>query len=157
MSAQPGLHGGNDLRVGRKMATFQLFFQSGRAKDLSAHLYTLIFPFLHNEQKDTSSCRKMVQAFPRFNLLLTFPSIQLTSVHINAKYLRFDTFSKDLLAISRLFFSRILLRDMKVYSILSHKGMHARTQTNAMGINDLKIKMRSCNHNGAPWHKCTGL
>ena len=39
MSVQPGLRGSNDLRVGRKMATFQLFFQSGRAKDLSAPLY----------------------------------------------------------------------------------------------------------------------
>jgi len=28
LSVQPGLRGGNDLRVGRKMATFQLFFQS---------------------------------------------------------------------------------------------------------------------------------
>ena len=36
MSVQPGLRGSNDLRVGRKMATFQLFFQPGRAKDLSA-------------------------------------------------------------------------------------------------------------------------
>ena len=35
---QPGLRGSNDLRVGRKMATFQLFFQSGRTKDLSAPL-----------------------------------------------------------------------------------------------------------------------
>ena len=26
LSVQPGLHGSNDLRVGRKMATFQLFF-----------------------------------------------------------------------------------------------------------------------------------
>ena len=39
MSVQPGLRGSNDLRVGRKMAAFQLFFQSGRAKDLSAPLY----------------------------------------------------------------------------------------------------------------------
>ena len=39
MSFQPGLRGSNDLRVGRKMATFQLFFQSGQAKDLSAPLY----------------------------------------------------------------------------------------------------------------------
>ena len=39
MSVQPGHRGNNDLRVGRKMATFQLFFQSGRAKDLSAPLY----------------------------------------------------------------------------------------------------------------------
>jgi len=39
LSAQPGIRGSNDLRVGRKMATFQLFFQSGRAKDLSAPLY----------------------------------------------------------------------------------------------------------------------
>ena len=29
LSDQPGLRGSNDLRVGRKMATFQLFFQSG--------------------------------------------------------------------------------------------------------------------------------
>ena len=28
LSIQPGLHGSNDLRVGRKMATFQLFFFS---------------------------------------------------------------------------------------------------------------------------------
>ena len=39
LSIQPGLRGSNDLRVGRKMAIFQLFFQSGRAKDLSAPLY----------------------------------------------------------------------------------------------------------------------
>jgi len=36
LSVQPGLRGSSDLRVGRKMATFQLFFQSGRAQDLSA-------------------------------------------------------------------------------------------------------------------------
>jgi len=29
LSAQPGLSGSNDLRVGRKMATFQLFFSPG--------------------------------------------------------------------------------------------------------------------------------
>jgi len=28
LSVQPGLRGRNDLRVGRKMATFQFFFQS---------------------------------------------------------------------------------------------------------------------------------
>ena len=28
LSVQPALHGNNDFRVGRKMATFQLFFQS---------------------------------------------------------------------------------------------------------------------------------
>jgi len=28
LSVQPGLRGSNDLRVGRKMATFHLFFQS---------------------------------------------------------------------------------------------------------------------------------
>ena len=38
LSVQPDLRSSNDLRVGRKMATFQLFFQSGRAKDLSALL-----------------------------------------------------------------------------------------------------------------------
>ena len=36
---QPGLHGSNDHHDGQKMATFQLFFQSGRAKDLSAPLH----------------------------------------------------------------------------------------------------------------------
>ena len=39
LSVQPGLRGSNDLRVGRKMATVQLFFRSGRAKDLYAPLY----------------------------------------------------------------------------------------------------------------------
>jgi len=32
LSVQPGLGGSSDLRAGRKMATFQLFFQSGRAR-----------------------------------------------------------------------------------------------------------------------------
>ena len=39
LSVQPGLHGSNHLHVGRKLATFELFFQLGRAKDLSAPLY----------------------------------------------------------------------------------------------------------------------
>ena len=39
LSVQPGLRGSNDLCVRRKMATFQFFFQSGRAKNLSAPLY----------------------------------------------------------------------------------------------------------------------
>jgi hypothetical protein len=38
LSVDPGLRGSNDLRVGRKMATFQLLFQSGWAKDLLAPL-----------------------------------------------------------------------------------------------------------------------
>jgi len=40
LSVQLVLRGSNDLRVGRKMANFQLLIQSGRAKDLSAPLYT---------------------------------------------------------------------------------------------------------------------
>ena len=39
LSVQPGLCGSNDLRVGRQMSTFQLFIQSGLAKDLSVPLY----------------------------------------------------------------------------------------------------------------------
>ena len=35
---QPGVRGSNEIRVGRKMATFQLFIQSARDKDLSANL-----------------------------------------------------------------------------------------------------------------------
>jgi hypothetical protein len=38
-SVQPGLRYSNGLRIRRKIATFQLFLQSGRAKDLSAPLY----------------------------------------------------------------------------------------------------------------------
>ena len=38
-SVQPGFWGNKYLRVVRKIATFQFFFQSGRAKDLSAPLY----------------------------------------------------------------------------------------------------------------------
>ena len=45
LSVQPGLRGSNDFRVGRKMAIFQLFFQSSRAKDLSAPLYISRFRF----------------------------------------------------------------------------------------------------------------
>jgi len=41
LSFQPGLRDSNNVRVGRKMATFQLFFQSDRAKDLSAPLYSI--------------------------------------------------------------------------------------------------------------------
>ena len=36
LSVQPGLRVSNDRCVGRKMATFQLFFYSGWTKDLSA-------------------------------------------------------------------------------------------------------------------------
>jgi len=39
LSVQPGLRGSNDLRVGRKMATSKLFFQSRRAKDLQHPVY----------------------------------------------------------------------------------------------------------------------
>ena len=42
LSVQPGLCGSKNLRVGRKMATFQFFFQSGRAKELSAPLYVFM-------------------------------------------------------------------------------------------------------------------
>jgi len=38
LSVEPGLRGSSDLRVGRKMENFQLFFQLDRAKDLSAPL-----------------------------------------------------------------------------------------------------------------------
>ena len=38
LSVQPRHRGSNDHRVGRKMATCQLLFQSGRARDLSAPL-----------------------------------------------------------------------------------------------------------------------
>ena len=38
LSVQSGLRDSNDLRVGRTMATFKLFLQSGQAKDLSAPL-----------------------------------------------------------------------------------------------------------------------
>ena len=39
LSVQPGLRGINDLRVRRKVVTFQWFFQTDRAKDLSTPLY----------------------------------------------------------------------------------------------------------------------
>ena len=39
LSVQPGLRRCYELHVGRKMATFQLLFLSGRAKNLSAPLY----------------------------------------------------------------------------------------------------------------------
>jgi len=54
MSVQPGLRGSNNHRVGRKMATFQLFFQSGRAKNLSAFLY--IQPYGYICIAETCSC-----------------------------------------------------------------------------------------------------
>ena len=38
LSVQPALRGSNDLRVGQKMANFQLFLQLGWAKNLSAPL-----------------------------------------------------------------------------------------------------------------------
>jgi len=55
LSVQLGLRGSNDLRVGIKMATFQLFFQSGRARDLSAPLYRFS---LHLTEKTTSNFYK---------------------------------------------------------------------------------------------------
>jgi hypothetical protein len=57
MSVQPGLRGSSDLRVGRKMATFQLVFQSGQAKDLSAPLYVS----LHEEGEGGMGCGPVIQ------------------------------------------------------------------------------------------------
>ena len=45
LSVQPGLCGSNE-DVGRKMATYQLFLQSGRAKDLSAPQYLYVYLFI---------------------------------------------------------------------------------------------------------------
>ena len=60
LSVQPSLGGSNDFRVGRKMATYQLFFfQSGRAKDLSAPLYhppTIWCTSVLNQQKPNTGC-----------------------------------------------------------------------------------------------------
>ena len=64
LSVQLGLCGSNDLRVGRKMATFQLIFQSGRVKDLSAHLY------LHREGGNFSPNHFTAQV----HFLTLFPS-----------------------------------------------------------------------------------
>jgi len=47
LSVQPGPRGSNDLRVVRKMPTFSIvFFQSGRAKDLSAPLYKHLLQYI---------------------------------------------------------------------------------------------------------------
>ena len=80
LSVQPGLRSSNDLRVGRKMATFQLFFQAGRAKDLSAPLYRGLFDkqilqednrlgslaeylsYLHRSKFQPNSCLKPQEA-----------------------------------------------------------------------------------------------
>ena len=61
LSVPLGHHGGSDLRVGWKMATFQLFFYSGRAKDLSAPLYstsTFVFLFHHDRNLNILSLHK---------------------------------------------------------------------------------------------------
>ena len=42
MSVQPGLWSSHDPRVGQKMTTFQLFFQSGQARDWTAPLYVTL-------------------------------------------------------------------------------------------------------------------
>ena len=42
LSVQPCLRGSHDLRVGRRTAKFELFFQLFRAKNLSAPLYNLM-------------------------------------------------------------------------------------------------------------------
>ena len=51
LSIQTVPRGRNDVNVGRKMATFQLFLQSGRAKDLSAPLYGLKILIYENINK----------------------------------------------------------------------------------------------------------
>ena len=49
LSVQPGFRGSNDLRIEPAMATFQLLFQSVRAKDLSAPLYILYYNKCYKE------------------------------------------------------------------------------------------------------------
>jgi hypothetical protein len=54
VSVQPGLRGSKDFRVGQKMATFKLFFQSDWAKDLSVPLYIYI-DFIHRISPDSNN------------------------------------------------------------------------------------------------------
>ena len=61
LSVQPGIRGSNDLRFGRKMATFQLFFQSGRANDLSA-------PLIRTEEFHYRKFKKRLHLFKFLNL-----------------------------------------------------------------------------------------
>ena len=51
LSVQPGLRGSNDIRVGRKMAPFQLF-QSGRAKELINTHVNLLAVALNGTQQN---------------------------------------------------------------------------------------------------------
>jgi len=48
LPVQPGLRSSNDIHVGQKMATFQLFLHSGQAKNLTAPLH--MFTIIHEHQ-----------------------------------------------------------------------------------------------------------
>jgi len=65
MSVQPGLGYSNDLRVGRKMATFKLFFQLGRAKEFSAPLYGSI-GLCDNTEYIKKYFRQILGRLPKF-------------------------------------------------------------------------------------------
>ena len=60
LSVQPGLHSSSDLCVGWKLATFQLFFQSVRAKDLSAPLYCQMAGLTDTHSDSIKLCYKFV-------------------------------------------------------------------------------------------------
>ena len=90
LSVQPGLRGRNDLRVGRKMATFQLFFQSGRAKDLSAPLYVapycsgvLKFHLVIRQRKFLSVTLDVINYAFCMSSKLLFSCIIVLSIHKN--------------------------------------------------------------------------
>ena len=70
LSVQPGLRGANDLRVGRKMAIFQFFSKSGRAKDLLAPLYKMKQTTLRTSHAPFSATEHEILWCKQFNLIL---------------------------------------------------------------------------------------
>ena len=95
LSVRPGLRGSNDLRVGRKMATFQLFSQSGRAKDVPAPLYIWRFSGVSGvthsirnvgiRHRDAAVCPRI------FHWLLSPPKLQVSCplYTLNKKFILF--------------------------------------------------------------------
>ena len=102
MSVQPGLRGSNDLRVGRKMATFQLFFQfreqvvvqRGQIRRIlplqSQYIFSLLMFVVKN--KDSFKTNSNIHSFnTRFNHDLHIPVANLAVFQKGVWYEYSDT------------------------------------------------------------------
>ena len=94
MPVQPDLCGSNDLRIGRKIATFQLFFQSGQAKNLSAFVFRCVCMCLGSSTVNICPTTTTTAVSIVFDVVCYCYYIYIYVYHLYPGYLQFNTWHK---------------------------------------------------------------